>query len=135
MTKQEFLDRLARALSGRVDSMIVNENISYYEEYIVTQIRMGKSEREVVQALGDPRLLARTISEAHQRAGSESVEEYTDVHNPYDKDYLKLKVPAWLTFIFVVFALFIVVAVIGRLFVMLLPVILVAFCLYLIHKK
>ena len=61
MTKQEFLDGLQNALVGEVPSAVVNDNLRYYEEYIVTQIRMGKSEEEVMEMLGDPRLIARTI--------------------------------------------------------------------------
>lgn len=63
MTKQDFLDKLRVALSGRVSPGLVTENLNYYEEYINTEVRKGKSERDVLAALGDPRLIARTIVE------------------------------------------------------------------------
>lgn len=75
MTKQEFLDSLRAALSGRVGARAVTENISYYEDYINTQVRMGKSEAQVIEELGDPRLLARSIAEAERRAGTGSAQE------------------------------------------------------------
>lgn len=75
MTKQEFLDSLRAALSGRVSTRAVAENISFYEDYINTQVRMGKSEAQVIEELGDPRLLARTIAEAEKRAGTGSEQE------------------------------------------------------------
>lgn len=61
MTKNGFLDKLRVALSGKVSASLLKENMTYYNEYIDTQIRMGKSEQEVMDMLGDPRLIARTI--------------------------------------------------------------------------
>lgn len=75
MTKQEFLDSLRAALSSRVSTRAVAENISFYEDYINTQVRMGKSEAQVIEELGDPRLLARSIAEAEKRAGTGSEQE------------------------------------------------------------
>ena len=56
-------------MGSRVDSNVVNENVSYYEEYIATQVRTGRTEEEVIEELGDPRLLARSIAEAKERKG------------------------------------------------------------------
>ena len=61
MTKQEFLDGLGAALAGRISASLISENINYYEDYINTQVRMGRIEGEVVQSLGDPRLIAKSI--------------------------------------------------------------------------
>ncbi len=61
MDKREFLDRLRGALSGRIAAGLVAENMDYYENYINTEIRKGRSEEEVLSSLGDPRLLAKTI--------------------------------------------------------------------------
>ena len=69
MSKQEFIDRLRTALNGRLPAAKVEETVSYYQDYINTEIRKGKSEEEVLEALGDPRLIARTII---QTSGSES---------------------------------------------------------------
>lgn len=75
MTKREFLDSLRAALSTRVGASVVNENINYYEDYINTQMRMGRSEEEVLKELGDPRLLARSIAEANKHAGTGQAQE------------------------------------------------------------
>ncbi len=69
MSKQEFIDRLRTALNGRIPASKVEETASYYQDYINTEIRKGKSEEEVLASLGDPRLIARTII---QTSGSES---------------------------------------------------------------
>ena len=58
MDRQEFLEKLRLSLNGRLPAQAVAEHISYYEDYINTEIRKGKSEEEVVGMLGDPRLIA-----------------------------------------------------------------------------
>ena len=53
------------SLNGRLEPQDVNENLRYYEDYINMQVRMGKTESEVMEALGSPRLIARTITDAN----------------------------------------------------------------------
>jgi len=72
MTKQEFLGGLRAALAGKLEASLVSENINYYEDYINTQVRMGRTEAEVVHGLGDPRLIAKSIVEANKRAGTDN---------------------------------------------------------------
>ncbi len=72
MTKNDFLDKLRLALSGKVSASLVQENMTYYSEYIDSQISMGRSEQEVMDMLGDPRMIARTIVQTN---GKENVEE------------------------------------------------------------
>ena len=61
MTEQAFLTELRDALKGSVDSQTINENVRYYEEYIETEVRKGRSMEEVLESLGNPRLLAKTV--------------------------------------------------------------------------
>ena len=68
MDRYEFISALRTALNGKVPATTVEDNVRYYEEYIEVQLRQGKSEEEVLAALGDPRLLARTIIEANKYA-------------------------------------------------------------------
>ena len=63
------MEKLQRALAGGLNSSQVTENVRYYQEYIDTEIRKGRSESEILTALGDPRLLAKSIIEANKRAG------------------------------------------------------------------
>lgn len=68
MDRYEFISTLRTALTGKVPATTVEDNVKYYEEYIEIQLRQGKSEKEVLAALGDPRLLAKTIIEANKYA-------------------------------------------------------------------
>ena len=61
MTRFEFTKILRKTLSGRVSHEIVNENVAYYETYIDTEIKKGRSEREILQELGDPRLDRKSV--------------------------------------------------------------------------
>lgn len=74
MDRNEFISILRTALTGKVPATTVEDNVRYYEEYIEIQLRQGKSEKEILEALGDPRLLAKTIIEANKFA--EGTETY-----------------------------------------------------------
>lgn len=66
MTKKDFIIRLRRALSGKLNGTEIAEHASYYEEYIEIQVRKGKEEWQVTEELGDPALLAKSILSAEQ---------------------------------------------------------------------
>lgn len=76
MTKHDFLERLQSALNGKLSPELVKENIRYYEDYVNTEIRKGRDEEEILNELGDPRLIARTIVETGG-GSSTGYEEYT----------------------------------------------------------
>ena len=61
MNRTEFLEQLRESLTGEVSPARLDENLRYYDTYIRTQMKLGKSEEEVMAQLGDPRLIARTI--------------------------------------------------------------------------
>ena len=58
MTKQEFLSGLETALSGEVSQQVFLENMRYYQGYIEDELQKGRSEAEVLEELGSPRLIA-----------------------------------------------------------------------------
>ena len=66
MNKQDFLNKLRASLGGMVPADQVEDTIRYYEDYINTQERLGKTESQVLQELGDPRLIARSISDVYK---------------------------------------------------------------------
>lgn len=65
MSKNEFLELLRAALSGEIPDLEIESNMKYYEEYIRTE-GYKTSEEEVVNQLGDPRLIAKTIIDTYQ---------------------------------------------------------------------
>lgn len=76
MSREEFLSGLEAALSGNVPSSVVRENLDYYNNYIRTEQAGGRPEGEIMEELGDPRLIARTIVDTTPGGGDGQFEEY-----------------------------------------------------------
>ena len=81
MNKKEFLDILYEQLSGQMPEGNVAAHVQYYRNYI---------EEDILNELGDPRLIARTLLDTDsttsgnpQTTGSYS-EPYTDNSYEYD---------------------------------------------------
>ena len=77
MTKQQFLEELKQALSGEVSSEAMMDAYSYYSNYIDEQMRSGKTEAQVIEELGKPFMIARSIIAAQTRERNADV-EYTE---------------------------------------------------------
>lgn len=82
MDKKNFIETLRRALYGKTDHTSLEEHIRYYETYIDQEMSKGRTEKEVLDELGDPRLIARTILETSGRRSSYM--EYTVEESPGD---------------------------------------------------
>lgn len=81
MNKEEFLQGLQNTLSGEVPTAVIRENLNYYNDYVQTEINKGRSETEVMEELGDPRLIARTIIDITPGAGASNYESYQTYDN------------------------------------------------------
>ncbi len=75
MSKREFLEQLRQALDGEVDPITIDQNISYYDGYISGDL--SKSEENILESLGDPRLIAKTIIETERIAREKGKFHYT----------------------------------------------------------
>ena len=65
MTKEQFIMELEQCLQGEVSAYELSDSLTYYRQYFEDEIRNGKSEEQVVEELGSPRLIARSIIDAH----------------------------------------------------------------------
>lgn len=70
MTKYEFLERLRQALANDLGGAVIQENVSYYDNYISDEVRKGRSEAAVIDELGDPWAIAKTIIESVEIKGN-----------------------------------------------------------------
>ncbi len=133
MNKQEFVDRLRSSLSGKISPSLVEENARYYEEYINTQIRLGEQEEKVLEKLGDPRLIARSIVAAESGRVSESADDYREYDGVGEKEagdrrnvrrmFHMAKLPSWSLPLLAVGSMLLVFGVVGLAFHLLLQVI------------
>lgn len=138
MEKQEFLDKLRLALGGRVTPEVMADTMNYYEEYINTELRLGKHPDEVMEALGDPRLIARTIVETkggrngEDSAPSDRDEEYGGNHELRRRLF---RIPGWVWLIVFFIVIWLVVSIVFRVLVKLAPILLViSFVIYLYKR-
>ena len=64
MSRTEFLQGLKSELEGRVPYSVIQENLRDYDSYIMEEAAKGQTEDEVIESLGGPRIIARTIVDA-----------------------------------------------------------------------
>jgi uncharacterized membrane protein len=78
MNKTKFLEGLKEALQGELSAAEINTQLLYYERYIDDELRKGRTEKDILEELGSPRLIARTIIETKGNNGSYSNTYYED---------------------------------------------------------
>lgn len=145
MDRVEFIEKLQRALAGGLSSAQVAENVRYYQEYIDSEIRKGRSEEEIMEQLGDPRLLAKSIIEANKRAGTSygSNREF-DEEVPEDAREARreretsggraVMLPGWLILLIITVIVIVIIGVVTSLLAAFAPVIIVGLVVLLIVK-
>ena len=69
MSKEEFLQTLREALAGEVPEGLIQENVQYYDQYITAEMRKGRTAQNIIEELGGPRIIAKTIIDASEAAG------------------------------------------------------------------
>lgn len=143
MLKQEFLDSLRRSLVGNLEYHRVEEHIRYYTDYIDSQMRQGVSEEKIMEELGDPRLIAKTLVGVGEKAftsGEYVEEERTEKKNlhSYNFNGKNIVIPAWLSSIllgaFLVVVLGLFFALLGGLLHLAFPILMVIFAIRMISK-
>lgn len=125
MKLQEFLEELKAALEGEIPQNEVDANLRYYRDYIRLQEQTGKEEAEIINQLGDPRLIARTIIDTFrlnadpERRYEKSTEKWNTQYygeanreeadpNTYSKVF---HMPVWLVKVIVIAVLLLIVSV------------------------
>ncbi len=127
MTKRQFLEELKNALSEQLPADQVAEHVSYYMNYIQERRKNGSSEDEVLNMLGDPRLIARTILDT--TSGSRDDQNYfyeqpsQDIQSEVKKG-LSGKAKKYLYIGIAIAIIFLIISLITTLLSFLLPVLL-----------
>lgn len=81
MSKEDFLLELERALLSELPKTEVDSNLVFYKEFIAGEMEKGKSEQEIIEALGNPRLIAKTIMETYAISSSNVKRNVNDYYN------------------------------------------------------
>lgn len=128
MDRYEFVSTLKAVLTGEVPGAIVEDNVRYYEGYISQEVASGKSEREVLESLGDPRLIAKTIIDTYQDPADEVRMEY-DQETGRSPEYHYVNLNTWygrlLIFVIIGLILIVIFTFLSWILPILLPIILI----------
>ena len=145
MNKQEFMEQLRRSLASINDYAFVNDTIAYYENYIESQFRMGKTETEVMQELGDPRLIAKSIhatrTDGADGEGTNEYETYREhatgrkvEHTLLNFNGRQINMPSWLIKILTILIVFVVLWLVFTILRWMAPFIILGIVAYSVYK-
>ena len=144
MNKMEFVEQMRRSLSSIDDYTYVNDTVAYYENYIESQMRMGKSEQQVMQELGDPRLIAKSIVASHVPEGEGDDSSVYQNRASYSKEHgassvLNLNgkiinLPSWLLKIVSVLAAVVILLLLFTVLRIFAPFLMIGFFSYMIYR-
>ena len=135
MTRSEFLEKLRSALGNDLSGSVIQENVDYYNNYIQEEVNKGRSETEVIEELGDPWVIARTIIDSvegqkevkRQRKTYDSgYEGYDQASDNYGNNVHIFKMEGWkkvLLILGIIGVLILIIAVIGGIISLLAPII------------
>jgi len=142
LNKQQFLSELRNCLEGEVSEQTIYDNITYYDQYFNEQINMGKTESEIVQELGKPALLAKSIIDASEVSENTyydeqvfteredgSVDEDEHMHVVEIKWYHKLLIA-----VIIIVIIFLLLTITGAILSIAGPIILILLIIYFIRR-
>jgi len=85
MDRGEFLSVLRESLEGFIPMEEVETNIDFYRNYFEES---GQSDKKVIDELGDPRLIARTIIDAYKASKGPMADYYTEqARSEYSREH------------------------------------------------
>ncbi len=132
MNESQFLSKLEDALQNDLPSNVVREQLTYYKGYIDSEKASGKTESEVVEALGDPWVIARNIIEmnevvveAEEVKRSTTRQEKTEEQKNFQVRYMQSRIGCLISALIVVMLIFFFSSVALRLLLAVWPVILI----------
>lgn len=142
MDKREFIDRLRSSLAGNLSANLVEENVKYYEDYINSQIRLGFAEPDVIETLGEPRFLAKSIimannhnvinNKAHQNKTVYTQD--TTENEQYNNELRLVRMPKWVAWLVFGLIVFTIVVIITTIIKVLIPIVVPILLVYFLIK-
>lgn len=144
MKKQEFLDILRSSLSDNIPDKSIQPHIDFYKDYIENEVRTGKTEDEVIDSIGNPRLIAKTIINTNENDVKNNDYSYQDSRDGQDytsdnkKIYNRGRFGSLIGLIFIVIFILLLFSIMGGIFFLIIrfamPIILVML-IYTVFRK
>lgn len=141
MKKNEFLAQLKKALENELDAERVKTHTDYYEDYIQSELNIGKSEEEILEQLGDPWAIAKTILISEKMEGQEYRKSYETVSERQNEEHtpVESKWKGWLAILVLILAVILVLSIVFGVLALAIrfavPIMLVLLVIKLISKK
>lgn len=133
--KDEYINQLERALVGHIDPDRLRDIMNYYHDYISIEITKGRDEMQVIDELGSPQLLAKSILAAEGAGSSrDAVITQDEQDNGEKKNYNIFSIPWPLLLVIVVMIIFGVIGLIFSIASVLLPILFPIICFYCVIK-
>ena len=142
MNRHEFLKQLEHALEAEMNPAKVRGHVDYYRSYIAEEVKNGKSEKEVMDLLGDPWVIARSIIDSPL---NETEDQYTyadyeeaEQEAPFGTPEIKIKkITGWkiaAVCVGIVLILALVISLLTGLISMLAPVLVPLFVIWIVLR-
>lgn len=125
------MNELRMSLSGNVSADVINDNLSYYENFIDMQQRKGRDIDEILDELGSPRLLAKTITDTAPEGERRTVDTFSDDKNQDSDDSF---IMPWWMIIIVIFAVMLAIFTLFSLASVIVPVIIILAVIFFVIK-
>lgn len=132
MNREEYINTLERCLVGKIDPDSLRDTIRYYKDYFAMEQSKGIGEEQIIQTLGDPRLLAKSIIAAESEKRESGERELRSDRGAYDHDagMKSIHIPFALLILIVLLLLFGVISLVFSIASMLLPILLPALIVF-----
>jgi len=85
MEKEKFLKELKECLEGDIPEYEIKSHIEFYDDYFNQKIKEGKTAKDVVDEIGSPRLIAKTLKNT-SNISSNSFNNTYEYSDDYSKD-------------------------------------------------
>lgn len=141
MNRTEFIEKLRIALAGNINHNIIEDNVRFYNDYMDAEIKKGKSEEVILSELGDPRLIAKTIIETNKHMGK-SQDGQSNIYDEEDSNAGEkqtqrapfLKLNGFLTGIFIIIGIILVISLFSSVIAFLSPVLLPLLLFFVVYR-
>jgi len=130
MNTRLFLDELEAYLKTELDDTSVRYHLDYYRNYIEMEVEQGKNEFEVIEALGNPRVIGKNIVLTQQmnndmKAGyTPSYQDSKESKTP-PKENLPERIKKYAVIAAVIFIIILILALVLKVVFLVLPILLI----------
>lgn len=111
MNRREFINGLKEALDLKMNKNEIEAQVEYYSDYIKSEVKLGRSEKDVVEELGDPWAIAKNLGYESDTVYEEQTEPETDTFTGHSGNKVYTSNSKWVVWGVLLVILAIIIAV------------------------